>query len=287
MVKRYHEDKPVLIDNGSVRPTEGYRRVAFTPEGEICPVHHVVDKGLNHERHTVQQAYSGCGVITYSWPGKHWYFGIIDGEVHRELKGRELVPYINHIRVITNKLRDWFACHKPKPSFLPAGYGWDGERTMEQREKEKSWKKHLNMLPEDVLAEVLEAMHDTPETAIHLEPVNSAPLPFGNKITFGYYSRTRFHRNWTYDHWVLYHRDHRRTFVRGLPPETLPRKDWGDVAQDAVPFPDDVDRMMKITMRAIWDERENEAYGVSFEHFERKRWQQRAEVVEETPSGIT
>lgn len=125
----------VDIINGDARLAGGFRQVAFSASGVIRPVQSAKWGGKLTDRHTRQRAMNGDFVLQHSWNPHLWtLFGVNDGRITPIPNG--VKSHAALLAKLPKELDEFLrAPSENQPSFLPAGYGWDGVNTLNSLQK--------------------------------------------------------------------------------------------------------------------------------------------------------
>ena len=121
--------RKIKIRNGEARSNTGYRQVALTRTGQICPVLFAVRSGLKPGRCTTQLVAETDIVFRCDWDRQ--------GEIWSATTpgGQNLFTDPEIWGLLPTELRDWLKPVGRGESLLPAGFGWDGEQTLADRQK--------------------------------------------------------------------------------------------------------------------------------------------------------
>lgn len=123
------------IVNGEGRVSSGFRQVAFSASGIIRPVQSAKWGGKLTDRHTRQRAMNGDFVLHHSWSPHLWtLFGVHEGRLTPIPNG--VKSHAALLAKLPKELDEFLKCPtENQPSFLPAGFGWDGVNTINSLQK--------------------------------------------------------------------------------------------------------------------------------------------------------
>lgn len=138
-----------MITNGFKGKREGYRAIVVDNCGQVRSVDRVDRDGGDYRMSTHQIAYEGDHVLV-RMNGDEWVsvysleggalVGVSDGERRSTIRGIPL------------ELEEWLEDDVPGKSYLPAGHGWDGERTGSEISKFERCEKFFarSRVPEEI-----------------------------------------------------------------------------------------------------------------------------------------
>lgn len=198
-----------IVTNGFKKRGVGYRACVVDNYGNVNQVNHVDRRGAEWARATHQIANHGDYVLCRQ-TGDEFIsvFSLMDGTL---IKTTE-VERRNVLHHTSLELEEWLECDdREESSILPAGYGWDGERTGSEISKfdrvEGFFKR--NHVPKTIRDRLKYHILNTRGNMMDTSWMNSGPLP--NVLTCGHI--------WVL--WVTYNRPVVLEFVgddRPLPP---------------------------------------------------------------------
>lgn len=176
----YPDTKPrtVIVHNGRAQTNMGFRQVAVAPDGEIRPVFSAQYTGHRHERCTRQSAKEGDLVLRFEWYPDRWIlYKVCGGELVRQNK-QQFIQAQPILTKLPKEVDEWFLNRKVWESFLPAGCGWDGQRTVSQMRKEANIKELFQGLEEpEWLVEILKAAGVSPAVGLPYRWELAAAMP--------------------------------------------------------------------------------------------------------------
>lgn len=125
----------VLIENGGMGTSKGFRQVAITPSGEVRAVQSVKRHGYVQNRCTKQIARVGDYVFRHDYyPHKNSYFKVAGGKLV-ELSKQSMTA--EEFLLLPPVIQKWLEAVGIQESYIPSGFGWDGMETVASKKKEE------------------------------------------------------------------------------------------------------------------------------------------------------
>lgn len=265
------------LGNGNCQTRTGYRSVAISQNGEIKPVAFAVYHGLIPERATFQVLEPGDLIFLQQWNSS------ISSEDVYVFTGKPVKLPIGEAaslwKFCPKELQTWLeeGQGSRQPSFLPAGFGWDGKQTLAIKVKQERIQRFLGSL-EETHPVLLQNIKDLAlyTSGKHL-PTNwkeaeALPATLDNhRVHFTNQSNGLITVN-QYDVWLVWH-DGGKTEVIYPSPTSGYMGHAHDVYVEPefdekfdaspIPLPKGVWRCVKITLHP-WRNKDGEGFGVKW-----------------------
>lgn len=156
----------LMLKNGHSKTNGGYRAVVLTPTGTVRPVQRMTRNGYVPDRGTWQLCHSGDLIFHVSRNPKSMRLGTMDQKVYTYDKEGGIKEFTDYSQLkakwdlVPADLSDWLDEHNSKDEcILPAPHGWDGDKSLEESQKESRIRTMLRGIRPDVIEEVIrEAM---------------------------------------------------------------------------------------------------------------------------------
>ena len=157
--KKLGKERRWVMCNGNLGERGGYRAVAVNYYGEYNAVNHVHRRGANTRICTFQLVQDNDFIIFHNHNDELLNIKqFLDGELFNAHPS-------DHKRIMAGlslHIIDWVEDQSGTPNTLPAGCGWDGERTGSEITKYERVERFLKHVPTELRREILGFVIETP-----------------------------------------------------------------------------------------------------------------------------
>ena len=154
----------IMLKNGHAKANGGYRALVITAAGAVRGVQRVTRNGYVPDRGTWQICHTGDFIFHVARTPKSTRLGELDQKVFTfdEVAGiKEFTDYGSlkaKWDMVPAVLAEWLDAYSNKEeSSLPAGWGWDGDKSTEEVNKDSRIRTMLRGIRADVIEEVVAA----------------------------------------------------------------------------------------------------------------------------------
>ena len=261
----------LLISNGNMNTAQGWRQVAFSPEGEVRPVQSVRTRGYVQQCCTKQIAREGDFIWRHEYyPHKFQIFILKNGTPSLEATLSSFPIKIGA------ELKKWLEAVGMQESYLPVGCGWDGDNTVASSKRESRIRNVFKGVDETIVDTYYNYAINTnsPRDGLPCSwKEDSLPLPTQLDCPAEYWDSSLASVRETTE-WILYHYD---GTVEHLVPEPT-EGSWGDgyahtasgnYNAPALPMPTTVRSAIRVRLDPY--RRDSSSWGISWELYRRDK----------------
>ena len=278
------------IQNGTSRTNTGYKKVVLSPAFKVRPVVFAIRSGFRRDRTTSQSVQNGDIILGSCWDRRGIVFSITTAivseygtnvSVSEQLAsfGDNCLTFSEFEKRIPDSVAekelilDYLSDTTYGISFLPAGLGWDGNKTLAEFNKEKNIRNFFSFMVDHpaVIDKIAEKAAISKKDGLPISWTEAKRMPDYMEACAVHWDGSAVDIS-MFDAWVLIYSD--KTYSYIIPEPTC--GEWGgnyaysergEYNASPVPIPTNVTHAIKITWGAYT--REHHSYGIAWQLYKR------------------